>query len=75
MIFDSNTTLVKVKYRYYTRRFISEQIQIQHLLKLNTTGIVAVLDIVSIQIQHLLKLNDMVNNLSNKNNEFKYNTC
>ena len=36
---DSNTTFVKVKFRYVLSFFISNSIQIQHLLKLNARKI------------------------------------
>ena len=55
---NSNTTLVKVKSRYfYFCIFSYIIIQIQHLLKLNDFVYSFILPHSHIQIQHLLKLN------------------
>ena len=57
IIINSNTTLVKVKLAgsLYTHKEMT--IQIQHLLKLNSSMQSSVTSQIFIQIQHLLKLN------------------
>ena len=54
---NSNTTLVKVKFRKCDSKCSEHQIQIQHLLKLNPHREMLSCHCQSIQIQHLLKLN------------------
>ena len=54
---DSNTTLVKVKYKKRLSEIYGVPIQIQHLLKLNIYFLLVVKGLIVIQIQHLLKLN------------------
>ena len=56
-IANSNTTLVKVKYREWPLCGIKFYIQIQHLLKLNLWKLHKQTQANKIQIQHLLKLN------------------
>ena len=53
----SNTTLVKVKLEQKQRKKQANEIQIQHLLKLNICYFAVAVYIFFIQIQHLLKLN------------------
>ena len=55
--FNSNTTLVKVKYCWKFICSFTFTIQIQHLLKLNSQGNRKASENKLIQIQHLLKLN------------------
>ena len=54
---NSNTTLVKVKLYYPSKRWTDLVIQIQHLLKLNDIVAAGGQSGIAIQIQHLLKLN------------------
>ena len=53
----SNTTLVKVKSTSNIGILLANNIQIQHLLKLNSFLIWYIYGAIFIQIQHLLKLN------------------
>ena len=54
---NSNTTLVKVKYKFNEYFDNHYKIQIQHLLKLNQRRNITHAQKSLIQIQHLLKLN------------------
>ena len=54
---NSNTTLVKVKFNPRLEKILWINIQIQHLLKLNSKGTNNLRPNKRIQIQHLLKLN------------------
>ena len=53
----SNTTLVKVKWIASWLMWLTLNIQIQHLLKLNNDDTFSMCNGNGIQIQHLLKLN------------------
>ena len=73
---NSNTTLVKVKFFLACRLDLLLDIQIQHLLKLNSFIHRAIFKTFTIQIQHLLKLNvNKILTISLKAFAFKYNTC
>ena len=61
--FSSNTTLVKVKFPFLQSVLRIQQVQIQHLLKLNVITISPALKPDFVQIQHLLKLNAQKINL------------